>query len=71
MQLSIKFIDFINALIFIFDIKKYNNDFEDIFCNCIHTIKKKNNFQKLNKEKAIINKINKDTYEEISIIQEY
>ena len=30
-----------------------------------------NNFQKLNKEKAVINKINKDTYEEISTIQDY
>ena len=71
-----KFIDFINALIFTFDIKKYNNDFEEIFCKCINTVKKKNikiinNFQKLNKEKAVINKINKDTYEEISTIQDY
>ena len=71
-----KFIDFINALIFTFDIKKYNNNFEEIFCKCINTLKKKNNpkinnnFKQFKKEKPIINKINKNTYEEISIIQE-
>jgi hypothetical protein len=70
-----KLIDFINAIITVFDVKKYNNDFEHIFCSCINTIKEKNkkninkNAYNIKNEKPIINKINLDTYNEISIVE--
>ena len=72
-----KLFDFINAIIQVFEVKKYNNDFEDIFCKCINVNKENNNskinnnLQKINNEKAVIHKINKDTYEELSIIQSF
>ena len=72
-----KFIDFMNAIIYVFDIKKYNNNFEDIFTKCIkctkqqskNEIKMNNNLKKNINEKPIIQKININTYEEISLIE--
>ena len=72
-----KLIDFINALITVFNIKKYNNDFENIFCSCINVIKKNNNsninknLSNIKNEKPIINKINMNTYDEFSIIENF